>query len=339
MKILHAANYSFTRNGSEYFNCEYKFDAGFARAGHYVYPFSLNDCARMSNIFRTKALGRGAANRGLVACCRNIEPDLLVLGHAQAVVPKTLGDLRKEHPSMKIACWYVDPVYSPHPFEHLFDKMPYLDALFITTAGDWLRPFKQSACRVAFIPNPADANIEQWKVDEQTETQHDFVYIGSDRNRPERHAFLAELDQLTGDLRTGFAACLGRPAVWGNTKDAMLKSALTALNLSDRNDVFLYSSDRIVQLAGNGICTFSAASSGLSALYEPGKEMAFFENVKDLAEKIRYYAAHPAEARAIGRAGRIKTHAAYSGHAIADFMCALSFDEPRWKEFPWAKYC
>lgn len=339
MKILHAASFSFTRNGSEYFNCEYKFQTGFARAGHYVYPFSINDCARMSNIFRTKVLGKAAANRGLVECCRNMDPDFLVLGHAQAITPETLMGLRKEHPSMKIACWYVDPIYSPHPFGHLFDKLSYLDALFVTTAGEWLRPFKQSACRVAFIPNPADANIERWMVDEQPETQYDFVYIGSDRKRPERQTFLTELNRLTGGLRTGFAACLGHPPVWGSGKDAMLRNALTSLNLSDRNDVFLYSSDRIVQLAGNGICTFSAASSGLGALYEPGKEMVFFENVKDLAEKIKYYVARPAEARDIGRAGRIKTHAAYSGYAVADFMCAFTFDEPRWKDFSWAKFC
>ena len=339
MKIIHAANYSFTRNGSEYFNCEYKFHTGFAQAGHYVYPFSINDCARTSNLFRTKVLGKAAANRGLIECCRNIEPDFLVLGHAQYITPETLGQLRKTHPAMKIACWYVDPVYPPHPFDHLFKKLPHLDALFITTAGDCLIPFRQSACRVAFIPNPADASIERWKVDERTETQYDFVYIGSDRNRPERQTFLAELAGLTGDLRTGFAACLGRPPVWGAEKDAMLKNALTALNLSDRNDIFLYSSDRIVQLAGNGICSFSAAASGLDALYESGKEMVFFKDAKDLADKIRYYAAHPAGARAIGRAGRIKTHAAYSGQAVADFMCAFTFDDPRWENFVWAKFC
>jgi hypothetical protein len=292
----------------------------------------------MSNIFRKRSFGTAAANRGLVECCRNIEPDFLVLGHAQSIAPATLMQLRQERPFMRIACWYTDAVYPPYPLGHLLEKIPYLDALFVTTAGDWLSPFKQSACRVAFIPNPADANIERWKVDEQTETQYDFVYIGSDRKRPARQIFLAELDRLTGDLRTGFAACLGRPPAWGDRKDAMLKSALTALNLSDRNDVFLYSSDRIGQLAGNGICTFSAASSGLDALYEPGKEMVFFENVKDLAEKIRHFAAHPAEARAIGRAGRIKTQAAYSGHAVSDFMCAFTFDEPRWKDFSWAKF-
>lgn len=339
MKILHAASYSFTRNGSEYFNCEYKFHNGFAQAGHYVYPFSINDCARNSNLLRTKALGKAAANRGLIECCRNIEPDFLVLGHAQYITPETLKTLRAKHPAMKIACWYVDPIYPPHPFEHLLEKIPYLDALFITTAGELLIPFKNSGCRVAFIPNPADINIECWKVDEQTETQYDFVYIGSDKNRPERQAFLAELENLTGGLRTGFAACLGRPPVWGAQKDAMLKGALTALNLSDRNDVFLYSSDRIVQLAGNGICTFSAAATGLDALYESGKEMVFFDNVKDLTEKIRHYAAHPDEARAIGHSGRVKTHAAYSGLAVADFMCAFTFDEPRWKKFAWATFC
>lgn len=339
MRIVHAANYSLTRDGTEFFNCEFKFHNGLAQAGHYVYPFSINDRARASNIFRTKNLGRGFANKALTACCRNVEPDLLLLGHAQLILPETLRAIRKNHPDIKVALWYVDPVYPPHPYEHLTSKLPYLDAVFITTGGEWLKPFNRHGCRAAFIPNPADINVERCHVDELSRHECDMIYIGSDKNRPERRLFLSEFAGLTKDLRVGFAACLGYPPVWGTAKDAMLKNALTALNLSDRNDIPLYSSDRIVQLAGNGICTFSAAESGLQALYEPDKEMVFFSDVKDLAEKVRHYAAHPDQARAIGRAGRLKTHTVYSGQAVADFMCAFTLNESRWKNVFWRQFC
>jgi spore maturation protein CgeB len=104
---------------------------------------------------------------------------------------------------------------------------------------------------------------------------------------------------------------------------------LCALNLSDRNDIELYSSDRVVQLAGNGLCTFSASTSGLQALYVPDQEMVFFDSLDDLVLKAIRLAQHPDEAFSIGHAGRIKTHQCYSGKTIGDFMCTYTFNVAR----------
>jgi len=338
MRIVHAAHYSFSRDGGEFFNCEYKLHTGLCQAGHYVYPFSIDDRARV-NLLRSKRLGGNFANRCLITCCKNVEPDLLVLGHAQSITPQTLQRLRQTHPQMKIALWYVDQVYLHRDYSHLFAKLPFLDAVFATTGGDRLAQFTRDGCRAAFIPNPADANVERWNIDELHETDFDLVFIGSDRLRPERRAFLEALTAKAGNLRLGFAGCLGYPGVYGEAKDRMLKRTLLALNLSDRNDVFLYSSDRIVQLTGNGICTLTASASGLQALYEPDKEMVFFGSIDDLAAHARRLAAAPEHAREIGRAGRIKTHACYSGKAVADFICNYTLNDPAWRTFPWARYC
>lgn len=334
MRIVHAAHYSLTRDGTEFFNCEFKFHTGLCQAGHYVYPFSINDRAR-ANIFGSKNFGKGFANKCLLACCKNVEPDLLLLGHAQYIKPETLGMLRQLYPRMKIALWYVDPVYPPHDYDHLFRKIPYLDALFLTTGGDYLDQFRKTTCRVAFIPNPADSSLERLNLDEDhSKKEYDLVYIGSDKNRPQRRAFLEELTQKSRGLRLGFAACLAQPPVWGQAKDRLLRKSLMALNLSDRNDISLYSSDRVVQLTGNGLCTFSDAASGLQALYEPGREMVFFDSLDDLIVKARHLAARPDEAYAIGRAGRIKTQQCYSGKVIGDFMCKFTFNGIL-SEFTW----
>ncbi len=323
MRIVHAAHYSLTRDGTEFFNCEFKFHTGLCQAGHYVYPFSINDRAR-ANIFGSKNFGKGFANQCLIACCKHIEPDLLLLGHAQYIKPETLGILRQSFPQMKIALWYVDPVYPPHDYDHLFHKLPYLDVLFVTTGGEHLEQFRKTPCRVAFIPNPADSNVERLNLDEDhSKKEYDLVYIGSDKGRPDRRAFLQELKAkgVQAGLRLGFAACLDCPPVWGHEKDQFLRKSLCALNLSDRNDIELYSSDRVMQLAGNGICTFSAATSGLQRLYEVNKEMVYFDSITDLVQKVLDLSNAPQQARSIGQAGRVKTHRCYSGKAIADFMC------------------
>ena len=336
MRIVHAAHYSFNRDGTEFFNCEYKLHNGLCQAGHYVYPFSIKDRARAS-LFRTTRFGGKFANDCLIECCKNVSPDLLLLGHAQSITPKTLQTLRQAHPQMKIALWYVDQVYQLSKYTHLFDKLPFLDAIFVTTGGELLEQFRRDGCRAAFIPNPADADVERWRVDDLHETDFDLLYIGSDRNRPERRAFLEELAGKAKGLRLGFSGCLGYPCAWGDTKDLMLKRSLLALNLSDRNDVFLYSSDRVVQLAGNGICTLTASSTGLQTLWEPDKEMVFFDSVDDLVAKAKRLVAAPELAREIGRAGRLKTHASYSGKAVADFMCKYIMGDSAWLDYSWAK--
>jgi hypothetical protein len=56
-------------------------------------------------------------------------------------------------------------------------------------------------------------------------------------------------------------------------------------------------------------------------LYEADQEMVFFDSLDDLVQKASVLSKAPQRARAIGQAGRVKTHRCYSGQAIADFMC------------------
>ena len=339
MRVLHAANYSLRRDGTEFFNCEFKFHTGLCQAGHYVYPFSINDRAR-DNLFGTSRLGKAKANRALIAACANIAPDLVLLGHAPAITPETLAMLRRQHPAAAFALWYVDAVYFQDRFDQLCAKLPYLDALFVTTAGEPLERFRaycrdrSLACRPAFIPNPVDSGVERLAVDESaTPPRHDLVFIGTDYQRPERRAFLDALAAKADGLRLAFAGCRDNPPVFGHERDLLLAASLTALNLSDRNDVPLYSSDRIAQLTGNGLCTFTPASTGLQTLFVPDREMVFFDTVDDLVARLRHFAAHPDAARAIGRAGRLKAHERYSGKAIAEFMCDWIFAPKRAREW------
>jgi hypothetical protein len=339
MRIVHAAHYSLTRDGSEFFNYEYKFHTGLCQAGHYVYPFSINDRARW-NILKSKTLGKGFANKCLITCCKNVEPDFLLLGHAQYIRPETLAIIRQNHPAIKIALWYMDPVY-PDIFEdysHIFPKIPYLDAFFSVVGGPNLQQFNQYDCRAAYIPNPVDRNIERLHVDRMSNHEYDMIYIGSDKNHPERRQFLEELVRKGAGLRFGFAGCLGYPTVWGGEVDDMIAKSLTALNYTIRNDVPLMTSDRIVRMMGNGICTLTPRSSHLQELYESEKEIIYFDSVDDLVSRINDFTAHPHKARLVGEMGRKGVFARYSANQIADYICKFTFNDPQWKDFSWSKF-
>jgi hypothetical protein len=69
MKILHIANFGYTKDGAHYYFTDRKISAGFVRNKHFVYEFSMRDIARMSNIFKTKNLGKSKANADILAIC------------------------------------------------------------------------------------------------------------------------------------------------------------------------------------------------------------------------------------------------------------------------------
>lgn len=62
----------------------------------------------------------------------------------------------------------------------------------------------------------------------------------------------------------------------------------------------------------------------LAAYFSPGYELVVFESAADLADKIRYYLAHPAERAAIAAAGYERVHREHTGERrLAEVLAAL----------------
>ena len=79
MKIVHASNFSLRDNGANYYAMPYKLSNGLTRLGHFVFNYSDRDVAN-ANLFRIRELGAGRANKKLIGVCKEIRPDLLLLG-------------------------------------------------------------------------------------------------------------------------------------------------------------------------------------------------------------------------------------------------------------------
>ena len=82
---------------------------GFIRLGHSILEFSDRDILRYyKNIKDFK--GTKTLNDKLKKTCYNYKPDLIILGHADAILSETLSDLKDDYPSLKIAQWFLDPL-------------------------------------------------------------------------------------------------------------------------------------------------------------------------------------------------------------------------------------
>ncbi|WP_367874202.1 glycosyltransferase [Luteolibacter sp. Populi] len=337
MRIVHAANLQLDKDGAHLWNQDQKIHHGLIRLGHFVYPFSINDRARMLSPTKSKTFGKGRANKALVETCRNVHPDVLILGHAQYITAATLREIRSILPAIRIGLWYVDPLWDAEETQHLRDRLEVLDAVFCSTGGPLLEALARPGCPAAFIPSAVDAGIECHRAFETPEPEilHDLLFFGRDKGEPGRRAFLLELKAALPELRVGYYGCLDQTGIFGWEKEQVIRRSKMALNLSRRTDVPLYSSSRIAELMGNGILTLTPRGAGLEGLYGED-EIVYFEGVGDLAEKVRYFSSQGQERLAIARKGWERNHRDYSGTEVARFIVDLTMRDEAWRKVPWA---
>ncbi|MCA9109272.1 MAG: glycosyltransferase family 1 protein [Planctomycetaceae bacterium] len=337
MRVLHAASYNFDRDASVFFNCTLKIHHGMVRNGCYVYPFSVNDRARMLSFTNSRRFGERRANRSLVKSCLNMNPDALILGHAQAITRDTLLEIRDALPNLKIGFWYIDPLWNEKDVAHIHKRADLFDAICCTTSGDLLRPFSRRGTPAAFIPNPVDAGIERYRAFEEKDPKHDLVFFGRDKYASRRGELLSRLVKALPDFRFGIFGSLGQPLVFGHEKEKILASSRMALNLSRRDDVELYSSDRIAQLTGNGILTLTATGAGIEQLYS-SDEIAYYGDFDELVTKVRWLKQCNEERVRIARNGWTKSHSVYSAQEVARFIINLTMRFPEYRQCPWSQH-
>ncbi len=87
---------------------------------------------------------------------------------------------------------------------------------------------------------------------------------------------------------------------------------------------------RLYDLAAFGVCQLCDNKSQLHHVFEPGKEIIGFDTITECIDLIRYYLAHPEEARAIGAAGQDRYMRDYTMDAIwKGFFDNVEIHNPR----------
>ncbi|WP_343595651.1 glycosyltransferase [Acinetobacter sp.] len=337
MKILHIANFGFNKQGTHFYCTDRKISAGLIENGHFVYDFSFRDMARMGTVFKTKKLGAKWANKEILKIVENLRPDLVLVGHSDLMSPDVLAQIKEKYPQTKIAFWYVDPLYLEHKLGFIHDFSPYLDAIFCTTGGQFLQKLKKPHNVVAYMPNIGHKNVECLKQFDADKTEQSFIFCGIIYKEPVREKFLADLaDQLKiNQIQYQYYGCFGQPSVYGHQYYDVLAKTRMGLNYSRNNEVTLYSSDRIVQLTGNGLLTFSPRIPDFEKLYT-AEEIVYFDDQFDLANKIKFYEEHPEQARQIAEAGWRKTQQSFGAKRITKFMLEVTFGLELSESYEWS---
>ena len=256
MRVLHIHNLMHRHYGKINSYSGRKFSNGIIRANHNLYEFSDRDIVRFEAPLGIRPLGIKAMNQKLLETCYNFKPDFILLGHCDLVSARTLTEVRRLLPRVKIAHWFLDALWIKRNVYRLKSVMNQVDSIFVTTAGNSLKQFCTGNNIVCFIPNPSDSSVENYDNSKKTEFEVDLLFCGVGKKSDDRYSLLQYLDHGIGrQLNFKTYGIYGDSPIWGSAYQDLLGDVKMALNLNRAEGWKYYSSDRISQLMANGILT------------------------------------------------------------------------------------
>ena len=277
-----------------------KFTNGFIRNGHDVIEISDRDYVRLNksiNLFGA----REKFHSYLVETFKNYNPDLIIFGHSDNINQEILSDFRSINKNIIMSQWNEDPLMKNLPDTHdninkLSKFFPLVDHSFITTNPTTLNLSKKYSKNVHFFMTPVDRNIECFDVYNLKPSNDVFYAMSHGVNRAtlkigktdKRVIFLEKLIKKMNGIKYDFYGIGKQEPVWGNEFYKSLVNSKMALNLSRGEPTKHYSSNRIASLMGNGLLVFIDKKVKMSNFFNTS-EIVSYNDINDLAEKIKFY--------------------------------------------------
>lgn len=339
--ILVVANAGHKYYAARYYTTDRRLVNGLVRAGHNVWFYSDRDIARST---LTRWGGCRRANTSLFPVIENFQPDGLILLNANIITPETLAEIRKRWPHIRIAQLIIDAVFNPNNRNRWLRRTPYIDTHFFTTGGNVLRQFATPQKPCYFVPNMIDSALDVGRAFEQKQPTYDLVCtMMHSPETLEREALARKLKQQIPELRSSYHGFDCAPSLYGHAYiDTLSKSAM-ALSLnqivsggeaSTQETRYLYSSDRIAHIMGNGSLACVPRGNGLETLYgEDG--LLLFSSPDELIEKIRHYLKHPAERQKAAKLGWQKSHEHFNNVLVTQYMTERLFGHALSHDYAW----
>ena len=347
LRILHITNFNERHNGRLFFNTGRRINNGFIRLGHSNLEFSDRDILHHNKSLKDFN-GVNTLNDKLRKTCYNYKPDLIVLGHADAISESVLSELKDDYPNLKIAQWFLDPLNKKGPDynqnkKRILDKADNVDANFLTTCPTAL-DFLSKKNKNYFIPNPSDPSFETLNnFDHSCNTDVFFALShGVHRGKlktgkfDDRAIFLKQLLEVTKNVKFEIYGLNKIQPIWADHFYKTISSVKMGLNLSRGEPIKYYSSDRITQIIGNGLVTLIDEKTGYRDFFNDD-EMIFYKSINDLSEKINRISKDEKLRKKIGYNGKLKYTKFFNSTIVADFIINKTFDIDDKKKYLWHK--
>jgi glycosyltransferase involved in cell wall biosynthesis len=345
LKIVHVTNFNRRFKGRLHYNTGRRLNNGFVRLGHNVLTISDRDLIHENkNILDIH--GKKYFQKNLIESLINFKADCLVLGHADSITNETLDYIKNKNKSLKICQWFLDPLGKNGPDylrnnKRIMDKANFMDASFLTSNPSVLLKKIDNSY---FMPNPSDESFEVLK-NYQHKCENDvFFAMSHGVHRGElkkgktdnRELFINKLKKLNKDIIFDIYGMNNVQPIWGDKFIEKISNSTMGINLSRGDPVKHYSSDRIVQLLGNGLLTFIDEKTCFNDFLS-NKEIIFYNNIDDLGYKINKYKKDVKEAKKIAKKGRDTYLKNFNSTIVSDFILSKLLDYKSKNKFIWEK--
>lgn len=353
-KILHVSHFHQIKPKTCCFSqISFKLTNGLIRNGHFVVQYPDRDLCRAFGFGHMNFWGKRKLQTHFLNYCRFFKPDALILGHVDTIETETLLQIRHEMPDLRILQRNVDWInvesenptvveLGKHNVANINRRLPACDVTLITTADKTLlSQFKKDGHKVGFLPNPVDVSVENARCFEKEDLPYDVMFCAGKNSLRQfcgkdvkSEEIARAITQHVPGLHPLFAGLLGNPLLHANDYQDALSTAAMGLNLSRINDTYLYTSDRLAHIMGNGQLAFVDSRVGYQDIFSTD-EMIFYTEPEELYEKIAFYKTHPAERMKIAENGWKKYHRLFNERVIARYVTDLLFDTFHAEDYPW----
>ena len=316
-----------------------KFTNGFIRNNHDVLEISDRDYLRNNKSFNLIP-NKTNFQKYLIETFKNYNPDVLFFGHSKNIDLNTLDEFRSINRNLIISQWNEDPImpslnYSKLNISNINLYSSYVDHNFITTDPSILKnKIKSNNFHFFFVP--VDKNIERFDVFNLKPKMDIFYAMSHGVNRAtlkegvedDRILFLDKLVKKIPNIKYDFYGFSNKQPIWGNDFNIALINSKMGLNLSRGKPTKYYSSNRIASIMGNGLLTFIDEKVQMSDFFNKN-EIVFYENIKDLSNKIIYYSKNENIRKKMAQNGKKKYFKLFNEKKICKYLIDISVGKER----------
>ena len=311
-----------------------KFSNGFIRNNHDVLEISDRDFIKNNKSFNLISNKKNFQNY-LIETFKNYKPDLLFFGHTTNIDLNTIDEIKSINKGLILSHWNEDPImpsldYSKKNITNIKLYSNIVDHNFITTHPSVIRS-KVKLDNFHFLFVPVDKNIECFDAYNMRPSNDLFYAMSHGVNRgilkkgieDNRVKFLDSLIKKISNIKYDFYGFSNKQPIWGNDFNNAITNSKMALNLSRGNPTKYYSSNRIASFMGNGLLTFVDRKVQLRDFFN-NNEIIFYNNVYDLADKIKFYSKNDLIRKKIAENGKKKYFKLFNEKKISKYIIDIS---------------
>ena len=224
--------------------------------------------------------------------------------------------------------------------KRFLDKIDLMDVSFCTTEPKSLNLPNNN--NIFYMPNPVDESFERLHNYKISNFNNDVFFAMSHGVHrgvlkkgkfDERETFVNKIIKKSPDIRFDLYGLNNRQPIWADNFINAISQSKMGLNLSQGKPAKYYSSDRFVQIIGNGLLLLIDEKTKFSNFLNKD-EIVSYKNVNDLSEKIDKYSNDDILRKKIAKKGRDKYFKYFNSTVVADFIIKKTFFK-RYKKFYW----